>query len=956
MGLRKLVGIFAIVLSGFTSTAAQDQVVKEVLPGQGIDRSEIIAQCSAVSRAFISPWERNRPPQLEPRFDWSVPARYGIDENKNGIPDLPNTRDYVLNQDHSDGAECACTLSKEECAQQSAKFKVTLDATHTRAIDGVYRKKSVADLTTEYEAIGCQNSRALAQEALDQAVTPAPVFWYNSSDGTDGPVFNWVVRTQSGRFVSRGGGKEMQLCLPEGGYRVSLRARGLGGTPDKVLTRTITVEDHFIALLGDSYGAGEGVPERSFQPKTSWERVSDGRRFSIRNYFESGLEVRPAETLPAAQWADPGSPIPMRSVELFADHSEGKLKQSIQIIDTNRIPTNQWDSRNRIFWDHYRSHRSSFTHASQAALAIEEADPRSSVTFVNLAQTGATISKGVLGHYNGTAISRDYDAKFLPFGVSKPIAAKGSSSGTPIGCWLEPRLGMCPQMLELESLITTREIDDLYMSIGGNDAGFAHVIGMLMVAHRGDSKDYRPTKPNSAHCDGENDGYRVTGTVCSTLRALKSGKWRDLNMNPYEWGTLGFNEIQNITGLDHLYKDYEKLNERLDTLKDQGQLSDRVTLLGPPFFGRIPYDMLSWTEDRFGFGRFRAGTYKGVDMAYCYADIMDAPTDVEFHPREFKFADWDVYRPLKAEMLKAAQTHDWNFITQNEADIAFHGMCGNKPYRFYGDYSPTHPVDLSQASQEGRRWYRTSPAGKALQLGDGSNNSGMFHPNEYGYAYVRDLILDRIPERWDIPGYSIADENDTYREAEYLGSAPEPFDVMVNGVDDVQTVKIFLNKGKIAIVDYATTRPEDTAACVAIAAHAQYGEVFATNSRNLAVDLWDGRRQVLEDRQLESPSSYDFGDSCGDNFTPQKASIPENQRTMMQYGKARLVIPATQAPRRVTVSFSHPRNVLYDPVTGRGDVRGRIARPRIVGRAEIKIIDAPPDIGRVQFPVIIGSD
>lgn len=52
-------------------------------------------------------------------------------------------------------------------------------------------------------------------------------------------------------------------------------------------------------------------------------------------------------------------------------------------------------------WDDKRCHRSSFAGTAEVADRIEKADPQSSVTFVNVACSGATVTEGLKGEYRG---------------------------------------------------------------------------------------------------------------------------------------------------------------------------------------------------------------------------------------------------------------------------------------------------------------------------------------------------------------------------------------------------------------------------------------------------------------------------------------------------------------------------------------------------------------------------
>ncbi len=90
---------------------------------------------------------------------------------------------------------------------------------------------------------------------------------------------------------------------------------------------------------------------------------------------------------------------------------------------------------------HPDAHRSTKAYSAQAALALENGDPRSSVTYVNLAHTGATTSEGILGPFRGHASQLD----------------------------------------EVLAVVGTRQIDALTITIGINDVNFPDIAGGLIA-------------------------------------------------------------------------------------------------------------------------------------------------------------------------------------------------------------------------------------------------------------------------------------------------------------------------------------------------------------------------------------------------------------------------------------------------------------------------------------------
>jgi lysophospholipase L1-like esterase len=96
-----------------------------------------------------------------------------------------------------------------------------------------------------------------------------------------------------------------------------------------------------------------------------------------------------------------------------------------------------------VRWQDRRCHRSAKGFEAQAAARLESASARSSVTFVPLACSGASITTGMLGPYTGISPSG---------GVRLP-----------------------PQVDAMKAMIGPRQVDAVLVSIGINDLGFGNV-------------------------------------------------------------------------------------------------------------------------------------------------------------------------------------------------------------------------------------------------------------------------------------------------------------------------------------------------------------------------------------------------------------------------------------------------------------------------------------------------
>jgi PKD repeat protein len=93
-------------------------------------------------------------------------------------------------------------------------------------------------------------------------------------------------------------------------------------------------------------------------------------------------------------------------------------------------------------WQDQQCHRTATAGPARAAALLDQADPKTSVTFVHLACSGATIASGLIGPYTG-----------VESGVALP-----------------------PQLDDLERFTAGREIDAITVSIGANDVHFSTIV------------------------------------------------------------------------------------------------------------------------------------------------------------------------------------------------------------------------------------------------------------------------------------------------------------------------------------------------------------------------------------------------------------------------------------------------------------------------------------------------
>lgn len=137
----------------------------------------------------------------------------------------------------------------------------------------------------------------------------------------------------------------------------------------------------------------------------------------------------------------------------------------------------------RSVWQSVPCHRSTRAAPAKAARQIEEQDPHTSVTFVHLACSGATIPQGLLGSYDGV----------LKEAFSQPQPA---------------------QVKVLNRLAAKRKVDAVLLSVGANDVYFGDIVKHCATRR---SRDCFGAKLNVA------GGRTIEDSVRLALAALKLG-------------------------------------------------------------------------------------------------------------------------------------------------------------------------------------------------------------------------------------------------------------------------------------------------------------------------------------------------------------------------------------------------------------------------------------------------
>ncbi|MCH2190993.1 MAG: hypothetical protein MK188_08730 [Gammaproteobacteria bacterium] len=844
-----------------------------------------------------------------PSFDWSTPSRYKIDNNE-GTPLLPNTLEYVMNWESLDGSTeeaCPCPPNDEACRQGPPKFKVHLQ---TRGgYPQEWTLKTEEELISELEGRGCPNPSFLAGAALRHFSAKQKTmtsFWTirQSAEIADFERGKNSVRFEKTHSET---GNALSICLPEGKHRVSLatsprEAKKLPNSKAPVTTRTIEVKDHLIVVLGDSFASGEGAPEGKFKSHqiSSW-----------------------AKALPTTSTTDLST-----IIKIISDYPVSNPDSNKCNTDLLNLPSAQKRLINHI--DNIRSHRSSFTHASQLALELENKSNKSSVTFINLAQSGATIDKGVMGDYLGYLGELPQFQRVTSYGRqtrTEVVITSGGHDAFPHT--------MCPQTELLPHLVGPRTPDEIYLSVGGNDVGFANAIAALSIAHTGvpvvggDEGDYSPE--NGGVCKG------TRGTICKMLRSVKSGDWDadywhglfgSVNINVIEGGAIN---TERVVGMDGLAQRYAALNQELKKLfQGVDKVPPRVTLIAPPFFGRTTIEPGDG-ETKLSAGEFMSN---GARIPTYYCDLFTPNLiNLDFDPIEFKIADHEIYRPLKSIVIDTERLNGWNAVTQNELDVARIGICNNEPNNITSIDRHHYPIDEPNSSYRG---YNKPIDSKKQQIGDVTSTKGQYHPNKYGYKFTKSLLWDDI-ERQRKLKYSEIINNEADDSIPEVAHSSLP--AAAPKVIDYYGHQAVMHRVDVPAFTFLTANFAKTSGygdCPVVSIYEASGRLVNSSSPMLQYDS-DLSTHITRSGALPQHWEEPIG-RCGKGFAlsnnqPDYVEYGGERATVSKYNQARVTIDNGCKAKSYYVAVSSDQNILFDPVTGQSE-KNDLA-PSDTGKLEI---------------------
>ena len=481
----------------------------------------------------------------------------------------------------------------------------------------------------------------------------------------------WLTRPQGrgprGKVVTLPCDTPVQLEIPyPGGAWITVE---IGGRQIAEIAARVT--DLFIVGMGDSFASGEGNPD--VPVRFSPDRAAD---------YDAALTSYPARM---GDWRVVGDK---------------------KFIEENAR------------WQDQACHRSLYSHQLRAALQLAVEDPHRAVTFVGVACSGAETVFGLFLRYKGhewvpnppalSQISALADAQCA--GREAPLydlpEAYHINNKVP-----ELKGGLVLKKCDSEH---ARKIDLVFLSVGGNDIGFARLVANAVLSDT------------------------------SMLRSL--GGW---------FGQVhGFAEAGGL--LDVLDDRIKSVNRALhNILHVPWPESDRIVLIGYPPMATLE-DGKSICPDG------HAGMDILPDFALSEAKAREGGVAAE---------------RLNAIMRDAARQYLWTFVDSHRAAFLGRGICASfsdapwsmsdemrLPRKVAGAWEPYNPAEW-RAYAPRQRWFRTpndafmtgnfhvsqsllqsvlkTQTFSWVQLLLASIYSGAFHPSAEGQAAIADAVVDQ---------------------------------------------------------------------------------------------------------------------------------------------------------------------------------------------------------------------
>ncbi len=244
-----------------------------------------------------------------------------------------------------------------------------------------------------------------------------------------------------------------------------LVVRDAGG--QELARETVVVKDTLILGLGDSFGSGEGnpdVPIRFAAPPTN---ITYGDSFDPSRPALGGWPLR---------WTASGVAAPAPN-DGFASQADAEAYYAA-----------------RAGWTSPDCHRSQYSHQFRAALELALEDPHRAVTLIHLACSGADALEGVFGPMKARELLTAPDGAVpsqlqaaLNLLCDEPLTIEKDYVLPKPKTWGEKTIVSSDAVALKRCAHLKRAPDLVFLSLGGNDVGFAPMVASGILKSAGDA-------------------------------------------------------------------------------------------------------------------------------------------------------------------------------------------------------------------------------------------------------------------------------------------------------------------------------------------------------------------------------------------------------------------------------------------------------------------------------------
>ncbi|MBB1274815.1 hypothetical protein [Psychromonas sp. SR45-3] len=452
---------------------------------------------------------------------------------------------------------------------------------------------------------------------------------------------------------------------------------------DEVIEADVIVKDRLILGIGDSFASGEGNPD--YPTVVSKNGIIT-------------LAAAHKETNITGRWMEDAK--------------------------------NKW-VENAAEWLDKQCHRSFFSQHIMASLKLAGINPHETITVVPLACSGAEVLDGVLipqkSPPGGGKFVKESQVNF----AVKHLCRNGTIRIVN-KAFYRGYTGKNSRNLEIQGMYRCdgelRKPDAVFVSVGGNDVGFApsiawatipnsyrHLGGLLAV-----NITHKAIKPVCPKYTGQ--------SICSKNKPVGKDRIKYWLPEYYQW----FSEQLTQTGL----------------VEDQSKVY--LTAYPNPTF----------IEDGVTFcGKDRSIDLNEQARSKLLKGFWTQRWDLGITQSEMHDLNVGLIEPLYSEMKKSAEKYGWNFIDSYTSDLLSKGICAGYtrqdknipiyPHVRHGVWYPSDPSIAWAYDVDKSRWFRNTNDSILFQTDQtDSGMNGAFHPDFRTHALIADHLSTKVKNHW----------------------------------------------------------------------------------------------------------------------------------------------------------------------------------------------------------------